>query len=383
MMRSKLPETGTSIFTEMSRLAAEHGAINLSQGFPDFDCSPRLISLVHRHLQAGRNQYAPMAGVGILREKISHKVAETMGVVYHPETEITVTAGATQALFTAMAVVIRPGDEVLLFEPAYDAYAPAVRVFGGIPRPVSLTAPDFAIDWQAVDALVTDRTRLIVINSPNNPTGRLLDDADYRALERLAIRAGCFVLSDEVYEHIVYDGKSHRSVAHYAGLRERAFVVASFGKLYHITGWKVGYCLAPAELTVEFRKVHQFNVFSVNTPVQHALADYLDDREAYLTLPAFFQEKRDLLFSGLQTSGFRPLPCEGTYFVLADYSAISDLPERVFCELIIRKYGVALIPVSAFYADSRNQRLVRICFAKQQETLLQAVERLSAITSIP
>lgn len=382
-MRSKLPETGTSIFTEMSRLAAEHGAINLSQGFPDFDCSPRLISLVHRHLQAGRNQYAPMAGVGILREKISHKVAETMGVVYHPETEITVTAGATQALFTAMAVVIRPGDEVLLFEPAYDAYAPAVRVFGGIPRPVSLTAPDFAIDWQAVDALVTDRTRLIVINSPNNPTGRLLDDADYRALERLAIRAGCFVLSDEVYEHIVYDGKSHRSVAHYAGLRERAFVVASFGKLYHITGWKVGYCLAPAELTVEFRKVHQFNVFSVNTPVQHALADYLDDREAYLTLPAFFQEKRDLLFSGLQTSGFRPLPCEGTYFVLADYSAISDLPERVFCELIIRKYGVALIPVSAFYADSRNQRLVRICFAKQQETLLQAVERLSAITSIP
>lgn len=383
MMRSKLPETGTSIFTEMSRLAAEHGAINLSQGFPDFDCSPRLISLVHRHLQAGRNQYAPMAGVGILREKISHKVAETMGVVYHPEIEITVTAGATQALFTAMAVVIRPGDEVLLFEPAYDAYAPAVRVFGGIPRPVSLTAPDFAIDWQAVDALVTDRTRLIVINSPNNPTGRLLDDADYRALERLAIRAGCFVLSDEVYEHIVYDGKSHRSVAHYAGLRERAFVVASFGKLYHITGWKVGYCLAPAELTVEFRKVHQFNVFSVNTPVQHALADYLDDREAYLTLPAFFQEKRDLLFSGLQTSGFRPLPCEGTYFVLADYSAISDLPERVFCELIIRKYGVALIPVSAFYADSRNQRLVRICFAKQQETLLQAVERLSAITSIP
>lgn len=373
---SKLPNTGTSIFTHMSRLAAQHQAINLSQGFPDFDGSPRLISLVEYHMRAGRNQYAPMAGVEVLRKQISGKVETTMGVSYDPETEITVTAGATQALFTVMAALIHPGDEVILFEPAYDAYAPTVRIFGGVPKPVTLLAPDFTVDWEAVKRLVTTRTRLMVINSPNNPTARVMTDADYRELARVIRGTDCYVLSDEVYEHMVYDGAQHRSAAHYAELRERAFVVASFGKLYHTTGWKVGYCLAPVELMAEFRKVHQFNVFSVNTPVQYALADFLDTPEAYLTLHEFFQHKRDFLLQALAATPFDPLPCQGTYFLLADYSAISDLPERVFCERLAERHGVATIPVAAFYSRPTNQRLVRICFAKREETLEKAAERL-------
>lgn len=373
---SKLPDTGPSIFTQMSQLAARHQAINLSQGFPDFDCSPRLISLVERYMRAGHNQYAPMAGVKTLRDRISTKVAAITGVSYHPETDITITAGATQALFTAMAALIRPGDEVILFEPAYDAYAPSVRVFGGIPKPVTLLAPDFVIDWAAVEQLITSKTRLIVINTPNNPTGRVLSDADYQQLISIIRHTDCYLLSDEVYEHIVYDGIPHRSAVHYAELRERAFVVASFGKLYHTTGWKVGYCLAPPELTAEFRKVHQFNVFSVNTPVQYALADFLTDQDEYLSLGAFFQRKRDFMLGALAGTGFNVLPCQGTYFLLADYSAISELPEQAFCEQVTRQYGVATIPVSAFYSRPTDQYLVRICFAKREETLEQAVERL-------
>lgn len=374
--KSKLPNIGTSIFTQMSHLAAQHGAINLSQGFPDFDCSPRLIELVGHHMRAGHNQYAPMAGVAALRERIGAKVEATTGVWYDPESEITVTAGATQALFTAMAALIQPGDEVILFEPAYDAYAPTVRVFGGVPKPVTLLAPDFAVNWQAVAQLMTNRTRLVVINSPNNPTARVFSDTDYRELSRLVVGRDCYILSDEVYEHVVFDGTKHHGASRYPELRERAFVVASFGKLYHITGWKVGYCLAPRELTAEFRKVHQFNVFSVSTPAQYALADFLDKPEEYLGLPAFFQAKRDLLLRGLVGTRFLPLPCQGTYFLVADYSAISDLPEQAFCEWLTQHHGVATIPVAAFYGDSINQRLIRICFAKREETLEKAMERL-------
>ncbi|MFB2118161.1 methionine aminotransferase [Parapedobacter sp. 2B3] len=379
---SKLPHVGTSIFTQMSQLAAQHGAINLSQGFPDFDCSPRLIELVAHHMRAGHNQYAPMAGVAVLRERIGAKVAATTGADYDPESEITVTAGATQALFTAMASLIRPGDEVILFDPAYDAYAPTIQLFGGIPKPVAVLAPDFTINWQLVGQLMTSKTRLIIINSPNNPTARVLDDADYRELSRLTAGGDCYVLSDEVYEHVVFDGKTHRSAAQYPGLRERAFVVASFGKLYHITGWKVGYCLAPRELMAEFRKAHQFNVFSVNTPIQYALADFLDTPAEYLGLHAFFQAKRDLMLRGLASTRFVPLPCEGTYFLLADYSAISDQPEHAFCRWLTQQHGVAAIPVAAFYTNRVNQGLIRICFAKRQETLERAIERLIAIKMV-
>ncbi|GGC12932.1 aminotransferase [Parapedobacter defluvii] len=377
---SKLPNTATSIFTYMSRLALQHEAINLSQGFPDFDCSPRLIALVEQYLHAGHNQYAPMAGVRALREQISMKVAATLGVTYDVETEITVTAGATQALFTVIAALIRPGDEVILFEPAYDAYAPAVQVFGGIPKPVTLYASDFEIDWDAVTALLTPRTRLVVINSPNNPTARTMTDTDYRQLIRIIRDTDCYVLSDEVYEHIVYEEAKHHSAAQYEALRRRTFVVASFGKLYHTTGWKVGYCLAPMELTNEFRKVHQFNVFSVNTPIQYALADFMMDAEEYLRLSRFFQKKRDFLITALRETGFRPLPCHGTYFLVADYSAISDLPERIFCEILTKQYGVATIPIAAFYHQEINQHLIRICFAKRELTLQQAAARLKSVS---
>lgn len=381
-LMTKLPDTGISIFTHMSQLAVRHGAINLSQGFPDFDCSPRLVALVAQYMRQGYNQYAPMTGVAGLRERISAKVEATAGIYYHPETEITVTAGATQALFTAMATVIHPGDEVILFEPAYDAYAPSVRVFGGIPKPVALNAPDFAIDWEAVRHLMSPKTRLIIVNAPNNPTARVLSDTDYRRLVEIVRDNDCFVLSDEVYEHMVYDGVQHRSAMHYAGLRERAFVVASFGKLYHTTGWKVGYCLAPTALMAEFRKIHQFNVFSVNTPVQHALAEFLNDPEEYLELGAFFQEKRDFMLEALSGTRFRALPCQGTYFLLADYTAISALPERLFCEALTEQHGVAMIPVSSFYSEETNQQLVRICFAKQRQTLEQAADRLALVSDL-
>ncbi len=378
-LHSKLPHVGTTIFTVMSQLAARHGAINLSQGFPDYDCPPQLVSLVHQHMQAGQNQYAPMTGVQALREQISAKVAGLYGVDYHPDTEVTVTAGGTQALFTAIATIVRPGDEVIIFEPAYDSYAPSVAVFGGTVKAVSLRAPDFAIDWAEVQRLITEKTRLIIINTPNNPTSRVFSDADFRELIRLTQGTGIYLLSDEVYEHIVFDGQRHLSALQYPQLRERSFIVASFGKLYHITGWKVGYCLAPVPLTSEFRKVHQFNVFSVNTPVQYALADFLRDKDAYLQLGAFFQQKRDYLLSGLSGTPFQPLTCEGTYFLLADYAAISELKEADFCQELTIRYGVATIPVSAFYKKQTSQQVIRICFAKKQETLEAALEKLVTV----
>lgn len=381
-INSKLPDVGLSIFSVMSQLAASCDAINLSQGFPDFDCDPGLVDLVAHHMRGGRNQYAPMAGVDALRERISEKMADQHRAYYHPQTEVTITAGATQAIFTAVGAVIGPGDEALIFDPAYDAYEPAVKAFGGVAKRIALYAPDFTVDWEAVSRLVSPKTKLVIINNPNNPSARVYSDADFRALVRLVRDTDIFILSDEVYEHIVFDGVQHHSAAQYSELRERAFVTASFGKLYHTTGWKVGYCLAPAALTAEFRKVHQFNVFSVNTPMQFAFADFMAEKEAYLGLSAFFQKKRDFLLDALGATRFKPLACQGTYFLLADYAAISELPEQAFCEELAKQHRVATIPVSAFYHGSVEQQTVRICFAKKTETLERAVERLLRVSEV-
>lgn len=376
---SKLPNTAVSIFSQMSALAEQHQALNLSQGFPNYAASSDLIALVDEYMCKGYNQYAPMPGVLSLRERIVEKVERLYGCALDPATEITITAGGTQALFTAMATLVRPGDEVIIFEPAYDSYAPTVRVFGGTVIPVRLEAPAFKIDWQQVRELMSDRTRLIIINNPNNPAAKMLDEADLKALEDLVHDFPVFLLSDEVYEHIVFDGLRHLSVLSYAGLRERSFVVASFGKLLHTTGWKLGYVLAPPAMMSEFRKIHQFNVFSVNTPMQMAVAEYLKDEDNYLYLPSFFQQKRDLLAQGLSSSGLKTLSSEGTYFLLVDYSGVSDLPELDFARYLTIEHGLATIPVSAFYSDTYDQKLVRLCFAKDDSTLNKAVEILNKL----
>lgn len=379
---SKLPDVGESIFSTMSQLAAAHNAINLSQGFPDFECDPQLVELVSKYMREGHNQYAPMPGVSRLRERISEKVATQYQSHYHPQNEVTITAGATQAIFTAIGAVMCHGDEAIIFDPAYDAYEPAVRAFGGVSRRITLRAPSFAIDWQEVARMITPKTKLIIINNPSNPSARLLMADDLHELARLVHNTPICIISDEVYEHIVFDGRRYVSAAQVPELRDRTFVVASFGKLFHTTGWKVGYCLAPETLTAEFRKLHQFNVFSVNTPVQHALADYLERRETYLGLPEFFQHKRDLIVDALATSPFRTLPCEGSYFLLVDYSAISPLPELEFCTKLTQLHGIATIPVSAFYQQKLNQNLARICFAKKDETLKMALERLLRVREV-
>lgn len=372
---SRLPRVGTTIFTVMSALAAERGAVNLGQGFPDFDCDPRLVDAVADAMRAGLNQYPPMAGVPGLRQAVAGKIARLYGGAYDPDTEITITAGATQAILTAVLAVVRPGDEVIVIEPAYDSYVPNIELAGGVPVCVPLT-DDYRVPWERVDAVVTARTRAIIVNSPHNPTATTLSDHDLRALERLAVERDLFVISDEVYEHMAYDGAPHRSACSRPALAARAFVVSSFGKTFHTTGWKVGYCAAPAPLTAEFRKVHQFNVFTVNTPMQHGLAAYMTDPAPYLQLPAFYQRKRDLFREGLAGTRFRLLPCEGTYFQLTDYSAISDLPEAEFAKWLTTEIGVAAIPLSAFYVSPVERRMVRFCFAKRDETLREALERL-------
>ncbi len=379
---SKLPHVGASIFSAMSQLAASCDAINLSQGFPDFDCDPKLVELVTKYMRLGHNQYAPMPGVASLRERISEKTAEQHQAYYHPESEVTITAGATQAIFTAVGAIVGHGDEALIFDPAYDAYEPAIRAFGGTATRVALHAPTFKIDWEGVAQLLTPKTKLIIINNPTNPSARLLTEADLSALAGIVRGTSICIISDEVYEHIIFDGRSHASAAQHPELRQRTFVMASFGKLFHTTGWKIGYCLAPADLTTEFRKLHQFNVFSVNTPVQYALADYLTDKESYLSLNTFFQEKRDLLVHALAGTPFKPLPCEGTYFLLVNYEAVSQLPEGLFCTELAKQYGVATIPVSAFYDGGHEQSLARICFAKTTETLNRAIERLAKVAEI-
>jgi len=377
---SKLPSIGTTVFTVMSALAAKHGAVNLGQGFPDFDCDPRLQALLAEAVAAGHNQYAPMAGVPALREAVAAKVARLYGRGYDAEREITVTAGATQAIMAAVLAVVRPGDEVIVLEPTYDSYVPSILLAGGVPVYVPLDATHgYAPDWQRVRDAITPRTRLLMLNFPHNPSGRCLDSADLRALEEIVRDTGILLLSDEVYEHIVFDNVPHQSLSRSAELAARTLVISSFGKTFHITGWKVATCCAPAALTAELRKVHQFMVFAVNTPAQHALAAFLAEPAHYESLPAFYQAKRDLFVAGLQRTRLSPLPCSGTYFVLADYSAVSDEPETSFAERLTRDIGVAAIPIAGLYAQPFDNRIVRFCFAKKDETLRAALARLEKV----
>lgn len=378
-LESKLPGVGVTIFTVMSRLAAEHGAINLSQGFPDFEVDDDLIGLVHRHMREGRNQYAPMQGVMALRERIAEKTRVLYGAVYDPATEITVTSGATEALFAAIASVVRPGDEVIVFEPAYDSYVPAITLAGGSPVYCRLRHPGYSIDWDEVKDAITPRTRLVVINSPHNPAGSVLSASDLDALADVVAGAGVMVLSDEVYEHIIFDGACHESMARRPELAARSFVVSSFGKTYHTTGWKVGYCLAPAALSAEFQKIHQYLTFATSTPVQHAYADFLARKEPYLDLPAFYQRKRDLFLSLIRDSRFSFTPSRGTYFQMLDYSSITGERDVDFARRMTVEHGVAAIPPSVFYREGVDHKVLRFCFAKKDETLRAAAERLCAI----
>jgi methionine aminotransferase len=378
-LQSKLPHVGTTIFTVMSKLAAEHNAINLSQGFPGFDCSPELVSLVERYLRKGFNQYAPMTGVPALREILAQKTADLYGVTYDPETEITVTSGATEALFAAITAVVRPGDEVIVFEPAYDSYVPAIELNGGIPVYVTLTPPDYTIDWETVRQKITDKTRLILVNTPHNPTGRVWTADDLQQLANLVHDRDIWIVSDEVYEHIVFDQHAHLSLMTHPVLQERTFIVGSFGKTFHITGWKVGYCFAPKELTTEFRKVHQYLTFSTVTPIQHALADYLKNPEHYQQLPDFYQRKRDLFLQGLRQSRFTIKPAEGSFFQTVSYASITDESDYELAVRLTKEIGVASIPVSVFYHQKNDYRMLRFCFAKDDTILLDAAERLSKL----
>jgi len=378
-LRSRLPSVGTTIFTVMSKLAADVGAINLSQGFPDFDCDPALIDAVVRHMRAGLNQYAPMPGALALRQAIAAKYARTHGATYDPETEVTITSGATEAIFDAIASIVHPGDEVIVLEPCYDSYVPGIELNGGVPVFVPLQLPDYRIDWSGVEAAITPRTRLLMINSPHNPTGSIVTGDDIAALTAIVRRSGIYVISDEVYEHIIFDGARHESMARHPELAARSFVAGSFGKTFHVTGWKVGYVAAPAALTAELRKVHQYVTFSTMTPVQHGIADLLNDQESLDALPAFFQRKRDLFLQLMEDSRFRPLPCRGSYFQLMDYSAISDLPDAEFAIWLTREHGVAAIPTSPFLSKTRAPQVVRFCFAKKDETLERAAERLRRV----
>jgi methionine aminotransferase len=376
---SKLPSVGTTIFTVMSRMATELGAINLSQGFPDFDCDPALVEAVARHMRAGKNQYAPMQGVLPLREAIAATYAQLHGREYDPDTEVTVTSGGTEAIFCAVSAVLHPGDEAIVLEPCYDSYVPAIQLCGGIPVIVPLSYPDYSVDWDAVRAAVTPRTRLIFLNSPHNPSGAVLSPADIRTLTALVEGTDIVILSDEVYEHIIFDGVQHESMARHAGLAARSFIIGSFGKTYHVTGWKVGYAVAPAALTAELRKVHQFVTFSTHTPVQYALADFLSDWRRLGDLGPFFQRKRDLFLRLMEGSRFTPLRSRGSYFQLMDYSAITTEPDAAFAVRLTEEHGVASIPTSPFLSRSPAPLVLRFCFAKKDETLEQAAERLRKV----
>jgi methionine aminotransferase len=381
VLESRLPAVGTTVFTFMSALAAEHGAVNLGQGFPDFGCDPHLLDLVGDAMRAGQNQYPPMSGAAPLREAIAAKIQALYGHAYDADAEITVTSGATQALTTAILCAVHPGEEVIIIEPAYDSYLPAVQLAGGVPVTVSMRVGEdgYSVPRDDIAAAVTPRTRMIVINTPHNPTGSVLRRSDLDALAGIVDGTGILILSDEVYEHMVYDGQPHESVSRDPRLAERAFVVSSFGKTYHVTGWKIGYVAAPAALMAEFRKVHQYNVFSVNTPMQHGLASYMRDPKPYLELPAFYQRKRDLFREGLARTRFTLLPADGTYFQCVRYDAVSRLSESEFAQWLTREIKVAAIPVSAFYSQGKESGIVRFCFAKQDETLQLALERLAKV----
>ncbi|GAB3549464.1 pyridoxal phosphate-dependent aminotransferase [Spirosoma fluminis] len=363
----------------MSKLAIEVGAINLSQGFPGFDCSPELVSLVERYMRKGFNQYAPMAGVPALREALAQKTADQYKVNYDPETEITVTSGATEAIFAAIAAVVRPGDEVLVFEPAYDSYVPAIELNGGVPVYVTLTPPGYTVDWQVVEQKITDKTRMMLVNTPHNPTGHVWTTDDLAQLATLVRGRDIWIMSDEVYEHILFDGRIHHSLMTHPELRVRTFVVCSFGKTFHITGWKIGYCLAPAELTAEFRKVHQYLTFSTVTPIQYALADYLQQPDHYLQLPDFYQRKRDLFTAGLRNSRFTFKPAEGSFFQTVSYANITDESDYDLAVRLTHEIGVASIPVSMFYNQKNDYKILRFCFAKDDAVLQEAAERLSRL----
>ena len=375
-LSSKLPELETSIFTKMSQMAVTHNAINLSQGFPDFGVDPELIRLMQEALEGDYNQYAPMGGIYSLRDAISRKTSRLYGAQYHPEKEVTLTAGATQAIYTAINCSVYPGDEVIIIKPAYDCYEPTVKAAGGIPVLLQLEAPDYRVDWEAFKRILNPKTRMVIINTPHNPSGTILREKDLLTLEKLLHPTNTLVLSDEVYEHLVFDGKVHESVCKFPGLRERSFICASFGKTFHITGWKMGYCLAPDYLMSEFRKIHEFVVFSVSHPAQRALKIYLEDPSRYEGLGAFFQEKRDLFLNALKGSRFRYTPSEGTYFQLLDYSEISKESDIKFAEYLTLEKGVASIPTSVFNLGRKDFNQLRFCFAKNDDTLLRAVEIL-------
>jgi methionine aminotransferase len=381
--QSKLPNVGTTIFTVMSQLAAQHGAINLGQGFPDFEGPQGLYEALERHLRGGKNQYAPMAGVPALRQAIADKVQRLYGAQVDADREITVTSGATEALFSAIQALVHPGDEVIVLDPCYDSYEPAVTMAGGRTVHVPLTPPRFSVDWERVAAALSPRTRLLLLNSPHNPTGAILEEADIAVLLALTRRHPFYILSDEVYEHIVFDGRPHQSVLRHPELYQRSVAVFSFGKTYHVTGWKIGYCVAPPALSVELRKVHQFVTFCTFQAAQWALADFMaEDPGHYLGLPAFYQDKRDAFRRLLDGSPFQLLPVAGAYFQIADYAAISDEDDAAFCRRLTTEAGVAAIPVSAFYeAPPRGARLVRFCFAKQEDTLRRAAARLQAFAA--
>ncbi|MDP2165823.1 MAG: pyridoxal phosphate-dependent aminotransferase [Hydrogenophaga sp.] len=383
VLNSRLPKVGTTIFTVMSALAAETGAVNLGQGFPDFDCDPALVNAVTQAMQAGHNQYPPMPGVPALRQAMAAKMQALYGLACDPHTEITVTAGATQAILTTILAVVHPGDEVIVLEPCYDSYVPSIELAGGVVVRVPLTPGSFRPDFERISGAITPRTRAILINSPHNPSGQVWSAADMLQLQDLLAPTNVLLISDEVYEHMVFDGQQHQSAARFPGLAARAFIVSSFGKTYHVTGWKVGTVVAPATLTAEFRKVHQFNVFTVNTPMQHALAAYMADPTPYLNLPAFYQRKRDLFRDGLASTRFKLLPGAGTYFQCVDISGLTvperDLPEADFCQWLTREIGVAAISLSAFYGNGFDQKVVRFCFAKKDTTLHEALKRLARL----
>ncbi len=378
-LESKLPSVGTTIFTVMSRLAADLGAINLSQGYPDFDCDPALVDAVATHMRAGRNQYAPMQGVPPLRQAISAKYQRFYGRSYDPETEVTVTSGGTEALFAAVAATVHPGDEVIVFEPCYDSYVPAIQLSGGVPVVASLTYPGYRIDWNDLRRRITNRTRMIVINTPHNPAGAVLSAEDIAELTAIVDGTGILVLSDEVYEHIIFDGVRHESMARHDALASRSFIVGSFGKTYHTTGWKVGYAVAPAALSAEFRKVHQFVTFSTNTPMQYAIADFLAAGRGLEDLAPFYQAKRDLFLKLMEGSRFKPLPCRGSYFQLMDYSDITQETDTDFAVRLTKEHGVASIPTSPFLYTRAAPPVLRFCFAKKDETLERAAERLRKV----
>lgn len=382
VITTKLPAVGTTIFTVMSALAAQHKAVNLGQGFPDFDCDSSLIDRVTEAMRAGHNQYPPMIGIPALREAICVKIAALYGRTYDATSDITVTAGATQAIITAILAIVHPGDEVIVLEPCYDSYVPSIELAGGIPVRVPLTA-EFRPDFDKIAAAITARTRAILINSPHNPSATIWSDADMRRLEELLAPTNVLLISDEVYEHMVYDSQLHQSAARFPGLAKRAFIISSFGKTYHVTGWKVGYVAAPASLSAEFRKVHQFNVFTVNTPMQHGLAAYMANPAPANNLSVFYQAKRDLFRAGMKNTRFRMLPSEGSYFQCANIGDLAvperDLPEGEFCQWLTREIGVAAIPLSAFYGNAFDQKVIRFCFAKKDETLRLALDRLARL----